>query len=432
MCSSEFQLNILLGTHFIGTISIRIGRVLECSLEEVDYPTTIVFFIFRCHSFIRLNCMNDGTLWYIEVTFSLSGIFEYYIKYRDVENNYEDWKYSKKGYLMVEPRLSIGPRQLESIDEVSLLTLVPKWMGPTQDWDAYLELAQLTGYNMIHFVPLQKRGKSDSPYSISACLSLSDDLFNESSPVDDDEKYRKLGEKLKIMETKYGLLSMTDIVWNHVASDASWLHDHPEVTYNLEDCPYLRAAYELDQGLLEFSRDLETLGLSSQLRSYDDLEVLLRAFQEIYLPKLRLWEFWVIDVSGSIESLQRYLTSEHNATESVSGSEGGPAILAEKSLSDTIAAQALYKDQNAGRFCHKIDLFKTARILKHYHGVDEAWDHNHLTQACASLRSALDYLNWFAYRQYDDDVMMIVKNIRDWVRYERLEARLKPSQIDES
>jgi glycogen debranching enzyme len=76
------------------------------------------------------------------------------------------WKSSEKGYLMVEPQLSIRGEPLMSLDEIMLQTMVPKWMGPMKEWDAYFELAQSTGYNMIHFIPVQKRGISNSPYSI--------------------------------------------------------------------------------------------------------------------------------------------------------------------------------------------------------------------------------------------------------------------------
>jgi glycogen debranching enzyme len=42
---------------------------------------------------------------------------------------------------------------------------------------------------------------------------------------------------------------MVDIVLNHTANDSKWILDHPEATYNTDDCPHLWAAWELDNAL---------------------------------------------------------------------------------------------------------------------------------------------------------------------------------------
>lgn len=352
------------------------------------------------------------------------------MKFLGNEHDHDEWIHSEKGYIMVEPQLSITGRSLESIDEITLLTMVPKWLGPMKDWKNYLELAKTTGYNMLHFVPVQKRGKSDSPYSIADCLSLSNDLFDEDF-LDERKKYQILKENLKTIETEYGMLSMTDVVWNHVASDSLWLHEHPEAAYNLKHCPYLKAAYELDKGLITFSENLEHYGLTSDIKSEEDLERVIRVFLETYLPELKLWEFWTIDVSGTIESLHNYVTVANSSSKTFeTGCQFKLEHLTEKSLSNILSAEALYKTQDLGRFCNKVNLEKTLTILGQNYGVIETWHPDQIGQACESLKIALDYLNWFAYRQYDDDVAIIVQNIRNWVRYERLEARSRPSRID--
>lgn len=112
------------------------------------------------------------------------------------------------------------------LDGLSILTVVSKWMGPIQDWKKHFEEATLRGYTMLHFTPLQERGNSDSPYSIKDQKHYDHQLFNEESSAKQNKK--KMQEVLQLAKEEYGLLSLTDVVLNHTASDSPWLHEHPE------------------------------------------------------------------------------------------------------------------------------------------------------------------------------------------------------------
>ena len=79
---------------------------------------------------------------------------------------------------------------------------------------------------MVHFVPLQKRGSSNSPYSIYDQLSIDDDVFD--IKCSEHVKRKMLKQVLEIMRTDLGILSVTDVVWNHTAHNSEWLQEHPE------------------------------------------------------------------------------------------------------------------------------------------------------------------------------------------------------------
>lgn len=46
-----------------------------------------------------------------------------------------------------------------------------------------------------------------------------------------------------------GIVSLVDIVLNHTANNSSWIVDHPDATYNTDDCPHLWSAWVLDKAM---------------------------------------------------------------------------------------------------------------------------------------------------------------------------------------
>ena len=62
-----------------------------------------------------------------------------------------------------------------------------------------------------------------------------------------------LKEVVKLARTKYGIISIGDVVLNHAAKDAPWLLQHSECTFNLENTPALANAYALENVIFAFS-----------------------------------------------------------------------------------------------------------------------------------------------------------------------------------
>ena len=59
------------------------------------------------------------------------------------------------------------------LDSVVLQTVITKLLGPLTEWDSRLRVARETGYNMIHFTPIQELGSSNSAYALADQLKVS-------------------------------------------------------------------------------------------------------------------------------------------------------------------------------------------------------------------------------------------------------------------
>jgi len=111
-------------------------------------------------------------------------------------------------------------------------------MGDFAKWDDYLTTVWDHGYNYIHFTPLQKIGKSKSPYSISDQLELESSQFEEINTFLESWK-RKLG-------------FVTDVVWNHTANDSKWLKEREIQKFkNKNNCPTFKTISSFEEIVLK-------------------------------------------------------------------------------------------------------------------------------------------------------------------------------------
>lgn len=332
----------------------------------------------------------------IKVPIFNAGPYYYYIEY----TLSDEQKRTESFYFTVPPQLSINGEHVQ-FNQINLQTVISKWIGPLDNWDAIFAYIAKKGYNMIHFPPLQERGISNSPYSIYDQLRFDPNFFKSNSEA---EKF--ITSTMK----KNSLLSLTDIVLNHTADNSEWLRDHPDAGYNRDTAPHLRAAIELDTALLEFSDKLLKLGLPTDIKSEDDLTRIMGGIDEHVLKPLNLWQFYVFSREEGIEAL-RTLKEDVKPAEIPSFVDHCSISLLAKFvlLTANSRAEVVIED----RFGNKLSTPKFMAILLSLVG-------NNMDDILEKAGQIIDEINSKLYAEYDDDIRSIKNQIADRARYMRL------------
>ncbi|KAK7748463.1 bifunctional 4-alpha-glucanotransferase/amylo-alpha-1,6-glucosidase [Diatrype stigma] len=317
-------------------------------------------------------------------------------------------------YIDVAPRLSLDGRPLP-LPALSLFSVISKFMGKyPSDWEKHLQGISGRGYNMIHFTPLQVRGESNSPYSLYDQLGWDPECFPNGN--------KDVQKMVDSLEQNHSLLSLTDIVLNHTANNSKWLLEHPEAGYNLTTAPWLESAYLLDTQLLLFGSKLEELGYPKELESVDDLIKIMDGIKEHVIAKLRLWEFYALDVDRDVDAAIESWSSGKVSV--VDGSVGGDLDnLKAASIQDQatyLRANGLLGNDRLGeRFRRRIDPKVAAALIavdfgKYRGEADEAAIRSKLAQI-------FDIVNVPFYEEYDKEINETLQQVFNRIKYVRLD-----------
>ena len=271
---------------------------------------------------------------------------------------------------------------------------------------------------MVHFTPLTVRGKSNSPYSIYDQLSF--------DPANFPNGEQDLATMIDNMESEHALLGMTDVVWNHTANNSKWLEEHPEAGYNVETAPWLESALALDDALLEYGERLEALGLPTEFKTIGDLAKVIEAMKEHVIGRIRLWEYYAIDTKRDAKAIvEAYVAGEVKLPSRGFGDLGIGGLDAIKSWSlkqkaDFLQEKGLIHGLRIdGRYCRQVDAGVGAALLTAILGRYDAMAE--ISVAEGKIKSVLDELNLPFYREYDADVAVIMQQVKDRVRYLRID-----------
>ncbi|XP_076266629.1 glycogen debranching enzyme isoform X2 [Rhynchophorus ferrugineus] len=351
------------------------------------------------------GCKNaDDTALYTSIEANISGSFHYYFIYENEDT--EDRQGS--GYFLVDPVLKYGNGEELPLDCIQCQTVLAKQLGPFSTWTKKLQVAKESGYNVIHFTPIQELGASNSSYSLSEQLKLNP-LFDEEDGTkitfEDVEKFAAHIRK------EWKVLSICDIVLNHTANESKWLKDHPDATYNCVNCPYMRPAYLLDAAFHTFSMDVkkgnyEHLGIPAEVCTEEHLSAIRYHFKTQVLEPLNIPELFTVDVNKYLEEF--LCLARKTPPVSKDGSENTAEII-------------VIQDPEYRRIKSTIDLELALKIYNVYR--QDCFDEESRVKRCTEdLKTKLDTLNQKIIDEVNDDLNAAVENVICGIRYYRVQA----------
>ena len=329
---------------------------------------------------------------------------------------------TKTYYIDVSPNLTLNGTHVP-IDALSIFSVLSKSMGKyPRDYEKHLKGIGQRGYNMVHFTPLMQRGESNSPYSIYDQHAFDSLCF----PNGEED----VAHMIETMETQHGLLGLTDVVWNHTANNSKWLEEHPEAGYNVDTAPWLESALELDTALLEFSNNLEKLGLPATLKTIGDLEKLMTGIKSHVLAHLRLWEYYVVHVDRNAKAaVEAWTAGDIKFPDGGFGGSGAGELEGVKDWPLKQKADFLLENGFIGakelgpRYYRHVDPQVGAALLTAFYGRYDPEDDGAPSPGAAisTMTRVLDELNLPFYREYDSDAAVMYEQLYNRIKYVRLD-----------
>nr|CAD7601350.1 unnamed protein product [Timema genevievae] len=207
------------------------------------------------------------------------------------------------------------------------------------------------------------------------------------------------------------MVSICDIVLNHTANESAWLKEHPECTYNLINCPYLRPAYLLDAVLHQLTVEVaegkwEFSGIPVEVNSEDHLTAIRNALFEDFIPQAKIPELFCVD-SGHLVS--EFCSQARNRVPPVAGSAPEEGVLA-------IIPDPLYRRLKA-----TVDMDLALCLFNVYRS--DCFDEDTRLRRCSEeFKLCLEKLNKEILDKIQDHLQAAVENSIAGIRYFRVQS----------
>jgi len=268
----------------------------DCLGEDVklytNYPEDGCEFDRNRYRQLKWNWLHeqDRASYFSELNPTLPGSFRFYFSVNDES--------SGSGYFHVDPDIGFP------MEAIVCQTVLSKLLGSIDTWKDKLQVGHESGYNMIHFTPIQTLGASNSAYSLSDQHGLNP-LFKAT--------HNEVKDVVESIRREWGLISICDIVLNHTANETSWLADHPDATYNLVNCPHLRPAFLFDRVIKRLATDIGTgrwveKGIpKGEVSEQSHIEICKDLLLNVYLPQANIVELFLLNVDKVVEEFEAAL-----------------------------------------------------------------------------------------------------------------------------
>ncbi|KAL4235669.1 hypothetical protein ACF0H5_004064 [Mactra antiquata] len=339
---------------------------------------------------------------YTEISMVTAGSFNYYFTIDD-SGNIDNA--NGLGFFLVDPRLSFGANNEQlTLDCIQCQTVISKSLGPFDEWEGRLYVSKATGYNLVHFTPIQALGTSNSAYSIKDQLKLNPAYLRDGQNFD----FNDVEGLISKMNKEWGVLSLTDLVYNHTADNSEWLKDHPECGFNMVNSPHLKPAYLVDRIMYHFSLDVaDGKWTHKGVTPVIENETILQKIKDILLgeifPYHKLHEYYTVNID---DVMKRF---KHGIEES-------------RSISTNVDKLKIIQDPQFGRNQCRVDM---DAALKLYNidrpGVTSREER--IKECCRILRADLEALNKVQVDTLNDHISTAVRNFLANIKWRFLDPK---------
>uniref|UniRef100_A0A3B4Y131 Glycogen debranching enzyme n=1 Tax=Seriola lalandi dorsalis TaxID=1841481 RepID=A0A3B4Y131_SERLL len=386
-------------------LQFRLGPSLQGKSVQVytNYPPKDQEFDrlqFRPLDWVYPNSQEDDCDKYCRLDLRVAGSYQYYFSC-----GWVDTERVGGGYIVVDPVLRVGANNdILPLDCISCQTYVAHGVGPLDSWLDRVRVAKETGYNMIHFTPLQKLGSSGSCYSISDQLELNPAF----SPGGKSYTWRDVGDLVEMLRRDWNMVCITDVIYNYTAVDSEWIHLHPECGYNLVNSPHLKPAWLLDRALWHLSCEVADgkyteQGVPALIEHEQHIHALCCVLWQQVFSRLRLWEFLQVSVDAAVEQFRQLLEA---GDRSRSRSRSSPEC--KKQLK-------VVQDPEHRRFGNTVDMNSALDIF-----TPDSLSLSVIQDCCSCFRRRLEELNFDLYKEMKQHAEQATNCIVGGVVSERL------------
>ena len=239
-----------------------------------------------------------------DIKLERSGPVLFFFFYNDLKTDNE--KNTLPFYITVLPKVVIRGKEIK-LEDIQLETILSKSLGKVNEFENIFKEASRLKYNFIHFTPIQQLGASESLYCLRDNTKINNIFFEEK--LSEDQKTKLIKEQLDKGRNIYGVGSFVDIVLNHASDNSGWLSKHPECGYNLENCPWLNCAYELDRILQDYSNAFCDGKTSRKFQPFiNDENELNEVIEDLWdvINKANLIEYFMLDFEENKKILTKF------------------------------------------------------------------------------------------------------------------------------